>query len=313
MRIYKNLSEIKEIKKPVVTIGTFDGVHLGHQKIIAQINDEAQKIGGESVLFTFFPHPRMVLQPESHNLKLIQTQSEKLSRLAKLGLQNVIEVPFTIDFARLSAFEFVQHILVETLNVRKLVIGYDHQFGRDREGTIEFLKGVSESFNFEVIEISPLVIDDLNISSTKIRRAIKDGEMQKVTAYLAETYSLSGTVVKGKQLGRILGFPTANIQLSDAYKLIPGKGVYAVEVHFDSKNYFGMANIGLRPTINDGFGESIETHIFDFHSDIYNRNLEVFFHHKIREEIKFENKEQLINQLHRDEKTVRDFFNRIQN
>ncbi len=313
MRIYRNLSEIKEIKNPVVTIGTFDGVHLGHQKIISQINDEAKKIGGESVLFTFFPHPRMVLNPENHNLKLIQTQSEKLSSLAKLGLQNVIEVPFTLGSAELTALEFVQHILVETLNVSKLVIGYDHQFGKNREGSIEFLRGISDTFNFEVVEISPLVINDINISSTKIRHAIKVGDMQKVTSYLGEIFSLSGIVVKGKQLGRILGFPTANIQLTNDYKLAPGYGVYAVEVIFNNNSYYGMANIGLRPTFNDGFGETIEVNLFDFSSDIYDQTLEVFFHHKIREEIKFENKEQLIKQLHQDEKTVRDFFNRIQN
>ncbi len=311
MRIYRNLSEIKEIKKPVVTIGTFDGVHLGHQKIISQINDEAKKIGGESVLITFFPHPRMVLQPESHNLKLLQTQSEKYSKLEKLGLQHVIEVPFTIDFAKLSALEFVQQILVEALNLSVLVIGYDHQFGKNREGTIEFLRGVSETLNFEVVEISPLIIDDINISSTKIRRAIQEGDMQKVALYLGDTYSLSGTVVKGKQLGRILGFPTANLQLTESYKLAPGFGVYAVEVIVHDNKYYGMANIGMRPTINDGFGETIEVHIFDFSSDIYNQTLEVFFHHKIREEIKFENKELLTKQLHQDEKTVRDFFNRF--
>ena len=313
MRIFRNLSAFKEIKNPVITIGTFDGVHLGHQKIIAQINEEARKIGGESVLFTFYPHPRMVLNPESHNLQLIHTQLEKLSRLEKLGLQNFIEVPFTIEFSKLSAFDFVAQILVEKLHVKKLVIGYDHQFGKDREGTIEFLRGGSKTFDFEVIEISPLVIDDLNISSTKIRNAIKNGDMLKANAYLGEPYSMCGTVIQGKQLGRILGFPTANIEIKETYKLKPGRGVYAIEVSILEKKYFGMANIGLRPTINDGFGETIEVNIFDFSSDIYNENLEVLFHHKIREEIKFENKEELINQLHQDEKTVRDFFNSFNN
>jgi riboflavin kinase/FMN adenylyltransferase len=310
LRIYRKLGEIREIKKPVVTIGTFDGVHLGHQKIITQINEEAKIIGGESVLITFYPHPRMVLQPESHNLKLLQTQSEKLSKLEKLGLQNVIEIPFTIDFANLSAIAFVQDILVKTLNISKIVIGHDHQFGKDREGNIKFLKSISLTFNFEVIEIPPLVIHDINISSTKIRNAIKDGEITKVSEYLGESYSLSGTVVKGKQLGRMLGFPTANIELNNNYKLVPRFGVYAVEVMVLGIKYFGMANIGLRPTINDGLGETIEVHIFDFSTDIYNQSVKVFFHYKIREELKFENKEQLINQLHQDEKTIRDFFNR---
>ena len=272
-------------------------MHLGHQKIIAQINDEANKIEGESVLFTFYPHPRMVLYPESHNLKLIQTQAEKLSKLEKLGLQNVIEIPFTFEFSRLSALEFVRNILVNALNVKKLVIGYDHQFGKNREGTIAFLNSVSRTYDFEVIEIPPLVVDDLNISSTKIRDAIKSGNLEKAASFLGEKYFLCGKVVTGKQLGRTIGFPTANIQLTENYKLAPGKGVYAVEIEIDGIKHEGMANIGRRPTVNENEDETIEVHVFDFNRDIYDKNVTVFFYKKIREEIKFENKEALKNQL----------------
>lgn len=311
LQIFRNLDEVKGLKNPVITIGTFDGVHLGHQKIIAQINEEARKIGGESVLFTFFPHPRMVLHPENHNLKLIQTQSEKLEKLDKLGLQNVIEIPFTFEFSRLTALEFVRNILVDALNVKTLIIGYDHQFGKNREGTIEFLKSICDTYDFKVIEIPPLVVDDLNISSTKIRDAIKSGDMLKAAAFLGENYTITGTVVSGKQLGRAIGFPTANIELTENYKLAPGRGVYAVELDIEGQKLKGMANIGIRPTVDDSVEESIEVHIFDFNFDIYKKNVVVFFHEKIREEVKFENKEELISQLDKDEKTVRNIFNRV--
>ncbi len=311
MRIFRNLEEVKGLKNPVITIGTFDGVHLGHQKIISQINEEARKIGGESVLFTFFPHPRMVLYPENHNLKLIQTQAEKLEKLAKLGLQNIIEIPFTFDFSRLTALDFVRNILANALNIKTLVIGYDHQFGKNREGTIEFLKSICSTYDFNVIEIPPLVVDDLNISSTKIRASIKSGDMIKAAAFLGDKYSLNGTVVKGQRLGRTIGFPTANIQLMENYKLVPGRGVYAVELEIEGQRHKGMANIGVRPTVSEAEEETIEVHFFDFNSDIYKKNITVFFYEKIREELKFENKERLIIQLQHDEKTIRNIFNRV--
>jgi riboflavin kinase/FMN adenylyltransferase len=311
LRIFRNLEEVKGLKNPVITIGTFDGVHLGHQKIISQINEEARKIGGESVLFTFFPHPRMVLYPENHNLKLIQTQAEKLEKLAKLGLQNIIEIPFTFDFSRLTALDFVRNILANALNIKTLVIGYDHQFGKNREGTIEFLKSICSTYDFNVIEIPPLVVDDLNISSTKIRASIKSGDMIKAAAFLGDKYSLNGTVVKGQRLGRTIGFPTANIQLMENYKLVPGRGVYAVELEIEGQRHKGMANIGVRPTVSEAEEETIEVHFFDFNSDIYKKNITVFFYEKIREELKFENKERLIIQLQHDEKTIRNIFNRV--
>ena len=213
MKIFQGFENIEAIPNPVLTIGTFDGVHIGHQKIINQLNKAAKEIGGESVLFTFYPHPRMVLYPENHGLKLIQTQMEKMDKLRRFGLKNVIVHPFTKNFSRLSALEFVRDYLVNQLHVKKLVIGYDHQFGKNREGSISFLREVQDTYGFEVIEIPAQEIDDVNISSTKIRNAILKGETNRVAKFLGEPYELYGRVVKGQALGRIIGFPTANIDI----------------------------------------------------------------------------------------------------
>ena len=231
MNVFQDFHSIEKIHHPVITIGTFDGVHIGHQKIINQLNEEAEKINGESVLFTFYPHPRMVLYPESHGIKLIQTQEEKLAKLEKMGLKNCIVFPFTFEFSRMTALEFVRDFLVNQLNVKKLVIGYDHQFGKNREGSLQFLKDICETYDFEVIEIPAQDIDEVNVSSTKIREAILAGNIEKANDYLGDTFELTGTVVKGNQLGRTIGYPTANIVLNSDLKLIPGNGVYAVRAN----------------------------------------------------------------------------------
>ena len=251
MKVFQGFDQIKEIKNPVLTIGTFDGVHLGHQKIIDQLNFEAEKIGGESVLFTFYPHPRMILYPESHGLRLIQTQAEKIDKLRRMGLQNVVIHPFTQEFSRLSAIEFVRDFLVNQVGVKKLVIGYDHQFGKNREGSIEFLMEVCETYGFEVIEIAAQEIDEVNVSSTKIRNAIKAGDIETANTFLGEPFLLNGIVVEGSALGRELGYPTANIDVQSDIKLIPGNGVYAVQVEVDGVWHQGMMNIGVRPTIEN--------------------------------------------------------------
>jgi len=230
MKIFQGFEALEEIKNPVLTIGTFDGVHLGHQKIIQQLNAEAEKIGGESVLFTFYPHPRMVLYPDTHGLKLIQTQVEKIDKLRRIGLDNVIVHPFTKEFSRLTAIEFVRDYLVNRLHVKKLVIGYDHQFGKNREGSLEFLLEVCETYGFEVIEIGAQEIDEVNVSSTKIRNAIQSGEMALAESYLGEPFELYGKVIEGEALGRQIGFPTANLDVESDIKLIPATGVYAVNV-----------------------------------------------------------------------------------
>ena len=310
MNIYNDFSSISAIKNPVLTIGTFDGVHIGHKKIIDQLNEEATKIGGESVLFTFFPHPRMVIFPESHGLKLIQTQEEKLEKLKEMGLQNVIVFPFTFEFSRLTALEFVRDMLVNQLHVKKLVIGYDHQFGKNREGSIHFLRDVAETYEFEVIEIPAQDIAAVHVSSTKIREALLSGDIEKANDYLGAPFELIGNVVKGKQLGRTIGFPTANLKLANELKIIPQNGVYAVKVFYQENCFKGMMNIGIRPTIESENDTTIEVHIFDFDQTIYGESLRVELSKKTRDEQKFNGIEALKNQLKLDEISIRTFFNR---
>lgn len=305
MKIFQDLTAINSIPNPVLTIGTFDGVHVGHQKILQQVKKEAEKIGGESVLFTFFPHPRMVLYPESHGLKLLQTQEEKMAKLARVGVENCIVYPFTFDFSRLSAIEFVRDILVNKLQIKKLVIGYDHQFGKNREGNIEFLKEICEVYGFEVIEIPAQDIDAVNVSSTKIRKAILHGDLAKANEYLGERFELTGTVVHGQAIGKTIGFPTANIQVNSELKLIPGNGVYAVTVSLKDSDYIGMLNIGNRPTVNDSADRTIEVHILDFIGEIYAEEITVKFIDKLRDEKQFKDLQELQNQLKEDEKFIR--------
>ena len=305
MKIFNDFRLIANIPNPVLTIGTFDGVHIGHQKIIKQLNEEANKIGGESVLFTFFPHPRMVLSPENHGLKLIQSQEEKLEKLAHIGLQNCIVYAFTEEFSQLTAFEFVRDFLVKQLKVKKLVIGYDHQFGKNREGSISYLKTVSKEFNFDIIEIPAQEIDEVNVSSTKIRDAILKGEIELANEFLGAPFQLSGKVVKGKALGRTIGYPTANIEMNSELKLIPAKGVYAIKVFVKGGWYGGMLNIGFRPTISEESNQTIEVHIFDFADNIYGENITVQFLSKWRDEMKFNGVEELKNQLKKDEEIIR--------
>lgn len=305
MNVFQDFHSIEKIHHPVITIGTFDGVHIGHQKIINQLNEEAEKINGESVLFTFYPHPRMVLYPESHGIKLIQTQEEKMAKLEKMGLKNCIVFPFTFEFSRMTALEFVRDFLVNQLHVKKLVIGYDHQFGKNREGSLQFLKDICETYDFEVIEIPAQDIDEVNVSSTKIREAILAGNIEKANDYLGDIFELTGTVVKGNQLGRTIGYPTANIVLNSDLKLIPGNGVYAVRVNVQGAWFGGMMNIGTRPTVVSNGGRTIEVNIFDFNETIYDETVTVQFLSKWRDEQKFNGLDELKNQLKLDEETIR--------
>jgi riboflavin kinase/FMN adenylyltransferase len=305
LRIFNDLNAIAEISNPVVTIGTFDGVHIGHQKILQTLLDEAKGIDGESVLLTFYPHPRMILYPESHGMKLLQTQAEKMEKLSEYGLQNLIIYPFSFDFSRLTALEFVRDILVNKLHVRKIVIGYDHQFGKNREGNIQYLKDIADTYEFEVIEIPAQDIDEVNISSTKIREALLNGDVQRAAVFLGQPYVLSGKVVRGRALGRTIGFPTANIEVNSDLKLVPGIGVYAVEVHVEGNAYRGMLNIGKRPTIVSTDDVHLEVHILDFQEDIYDKMITIRFIERVRDEQKFESVEALKEQLQKDEKFVR--------
>ena len=312
MKIYKGFDQILDIPNPVLTIGTFDGVHVGHQKIIQQLNREAEAVGGESVLFTFYPHPRMVLYPESHGLRLIQTQAEKMDKLRRMGLQNVIVHPFTKEFSRLTAVEFVRDYLVNRLKVKKLVIGYDHQFGKNREGSIDFLKEVAPVYGFSVEEISAQEINEVNISSTKIRNAILEGDMKLAESYLGEPFELHGKVIKGNAIGRSIGFPTANLDIESDIKLIPKLGVYAVNVVLgDGTLKEGMMNIGLRPTIANHDDISLEVNLFDFDGDLYDQYITVQLLYRFRDEMKFDSIPDLMEQLNNDKETIRAYFSSL--
>ncbi len=313
MRIFKGIDELGAFKNSVVTIGTFDGAHKGHQKILSRLNDRAKETQGESILFTFYPHPRMIVFPENHNLKLLQTIDEKIESLAAFGLDNLIIYPFTKEFSRLTAFEFVRDILVEKLKVKTLVIGYDHQFGRNREGDLEFLKETAKIFDFDVEEISAEEVQEVNVSSTKIRQSLNKGNIERANEFLGRPFLCTGIVVEGKKLGRELGFPTLNIQVNNDHKILPKDGVYAVQVLIDAKNFRGMMNIGQNPTVkNSGDQEKkLEVHIFDFDKEIYGTEVKMFFHKFIRDEKTFSNLEELKSQLIKDEKSVRKYFNTV--
>lgn len=313
MRIFEGLAHVAQIKNPVITIGTFDGVHLGHQKIIQQLLLEAKKIEGESVLLTFHPHPRMVLFPESHGLQLLQTQTEKLETLSENGLQNVIILPFSKEFSQMSALDFVREVLINAIGAKKIIIGYDHQFGNDRKGNIDFLRGLAAEYQFEVIEIPAEEINEVNVSSTKIRTALQEGAVDIANSFLNKPFELSGTVTKGEQIGRTIGFPTANLDLKDSTKLVPANGVYAVKVRVNNeeKSYFGMMNIGYRPTVSQAQKQSIEIYLFDFQGDLYDAHLKVSLYERIRKEEKFVNLATLKSQLSNDEAHIRSFFSSI--
>ena len=313
MRIFKGIDELGAFKNSVVTIGTFDGAHKGHQKILSRLNDRAKETQGESILFTFYPHPRMIVFPENHNLKLLQTIDEKIESLASFGLDNLIIYPFTKEFSRLTAFEFVRDILVEKLKVKTLVIGYDHQFGRNREGDLEFLKETAKIFDFDVEEISAEEVQEVNVSSTKIRQSLNNGNIERANEFLGRPFLCTGKVVEGKRLGRELGFPTLNIEVNNEHKILPMDGVYAVNVQIKDEHLEGMMNIGQNPTVqkNTEQEKKLEVHIFDFDKEVYGAEVKVFFQKFIRDEKTFSNLEELKSQLIQDEKNVRTYFNTV--
>lgn len=302
----KNIEAYKSRESTVVTIGTFDGVHIGHQKIIKRLINTGKKEGLKSVILTFFPHPRMVLQKDS-NIKLINTIDERSQILDDLGLDTLIIKKFTQEFSRLSAEDFVEQILVDKLNAKKIIIGYDHRFGRNRNADIQDLKVFGERFGFSVEEISVQDIDDVAVSSTKIRNALFEGEITKVNNFLGYPFMLSGTVVKGKGLGKKLQYPTANINIEETYKLIPKRGSYIVSSKIDDTLFFGMMNIGFNPTVN-GEKETIEVHFFELNEDIYNKKIQINLLKRIRDEQKFESVEVLKNQLAKDKETALKFI-----
>lgn len=298
MNVFPSISEFNSTKKTIATIGTFDGVHIGHQKIIEKLIQETKKADCESLILTFFPHPRMVLNGSS-SIKLLNTINEKSSLLEKMGLDNLVVHPFDKKFSNLSAEEFVKTILVDSFNIKKIIIGYDHRFGNNRAANIDDLISFGKKYDFEVEQISAQEIDSVSVSSTKIRDAITDGNMIVANEFLGYDYILSGKIIIGKQLGRTIGFPTANIKIEENYKLIPKNGVYIVKSHLQEKTVFGIMNIGLNPTVN-GEDLSIEVHFLDFDADLYNKNITVSVIARIRDEQKFTSIDLLKAQIQED-------------
>lgn len=291
----------------MVTIGTFDGVHLGHKKVIAKIISNAEELNCESTVLTFFPHPRVVLQ-NGESLKLLNTIEEKKLLLESFGIANLIIHPFDKEFSQLSAEDFVKKILVEQIQIQKIIIGYDHRFGTNRSADINDLIVFGKKYGFEVEQIEAQEIDEIAISSTKIRTSLEDGAITLANEYLGYNYFFSGIVVKGNQIGRTIDFPTANIQIDEAYKLIPKNGVYFVKSKINNKPVFGMMNIGTRPTV-EGKNQTIEVHFFDFDQDLYDKKITIEMIDFIREELKFESVESLKNQLHKDKQICKNYIN----
>ncbi len=300
MSIFFNISELSQVTNSIVTIGTFDGVHLGHQKIIKRLVELKQKEGGEIVLFTFDPHPRKILFPDQKDLRLITTTKEKCEILKMFGVDYVLVYPFTKEFSKMQAQNYISDIIARGLKTKTLVIGYDHRFGSNREGNIDTLKEFASIYNFEVEEIPAQEINQLNVSSTRIRKAIEEGDVKTANDFLGYSFFITGTVVKGKQLGRTIGYPTANIFIDNADKLIPKIGVYAVNVINKGVTYKGMLNIGTNPTTDFDNKVKIEVNIFDFDQDIYGETLKVEFVKWIRNEEKFANLDELNQALAND-------------
>ena len=299
MEIHKGASAFKSDKPTVVTIGTFDGVHAGHQKIIKRLVDSARANNLESVILTFFPHPRMVLQKES-GIKLINTIEERTDILEQSGIDHLVIHPFTMQFSRLTAREFVKEILVEKLRAKKVIIGYDHRFGRNRTANISDLKKFGEEFDFEVEEITRQDIEEVAVSSTKIRTALEEGRVEKANNYLRHPFSLKGEVVKGRGLGKEFNYPTANINIAEDYKLIPKNGVYVVRSVIEGETYFGMMSIGTNPTVG-GTSRTIESFFFKLDKDLYGKRLKIDLLIRIRDEKKFNSVEELKLAMKQDE------------
>ncbi len=303
MKVYNHIDEFTAVKNAVVTIGTFDGVHIGHRKIISGIKEIADSIGGETVILTFFPHPRMILQPEDESLKLITTIAEKAELMEELGVDHLIITPFSRDFSNQAAESYIRDVLVNKIGTKKIVIGYDHRFGKDRQGGLEDLQRLGPVYGFDVVEIPEQDINEVAISSTRIRNALLNGEIELANSFLGYPFFITGTVIRGDQIGRQLGYPTANIVVEEKYKLIPADGIFAVTVTVAGNQYKGMAYIGSRPTVN-GLTRNIEVNIFDFDQDIYNQAIRMEFLHYVRGDIKFASLDELKVQLAKDKEDV---------
>ncbi|MCF6366657.1 MAG: bifunctional riboflavin kinase/FAD synthetase [Bacteroidales bacterium] len=302
MKVYRSIKEFN-VKNPVLTVGTFDGVHLGHKKIIEKLIMGAKQIQGESVILTLHPHPRKVLFPDRNGFGLLNTLEEKIKLLENAGLKHLIIYPFTKEFAALSSCDFIEKILYNKLKIKQLIVGHDHHFGKDRQGNLEILRNCANQFGTDVVKVEALLQNNQKISSTKIRNALLSGDTLTANSYLGYNYFLSGEVISGNKIGRTLGFPTANIQ-TEQDKLIPKTGVYAVKVIVDNVEYKGMSNIGSKPTVSSKPETGTEVHIFDFNENLYGSTIEVQLVNYIRKERKFKDKKALKKQLSHDKKAA---------
>jgi riboflavin kinase/FMN adenylyltransferase len=309
LKIFNSIKSFSSNKPTVVTIGTFDGVHTGHKKILEQLMKSAHEMECESLVLTFFPHPRIVLQ-EGTELKQLNTLDEKIELLENLGIDNLVIHPFDKEFSRLTAEEFVKDVLVTIFKAKKIIIGYDHRFGRNRTADINNLIDFGNKYKFDVAQISAKEINEVSVSSTKIRAALTEGNIELANTFLGHTYSLTGTVTKGKQLGRTIGFPTANIKIDEDYKLIPAHGVYIAKSIINQKTVYGMMNIGTKPTV-DGTTQTIEIHFFDLNENLYNEKITISLLKRIRSEQKFESLDALKKQLHLDQKISLDYISQL--
>jgi len=308
VKVHQSIQNFKNSEfTSVLTIGTFDGVHIGHQKIINRLNQIKTGEDNNSVILTFFPHPRSVLN-FGDDFKMLNTIEEKIQLLNKFGLDHLIIEPFTKEFSRLTALEFVRDILVNQLHINKLVIGYDHQFGKNREGNFEQLKEYGELYHFGVEEIPAQEIKNVSVSSTKIRKSIEEGDIEKANTYLGYSYLLSGKIIKGEGIGRRINYPTINLYIEEGYKLIPKIGVYIVKTEIETRVVFGIMNIGFRPTL-DGKHQTIEIHLLDFHGNLYGKKMQIHVLKRLRDEKKFDSMESLTEQIKKDEETARDWIN----
>jgi riboflavin kinase/FMN adenylyltransferase len=299
VKIYQCIRDFEAVAHPIVTIGTFDGVHLGHQAIFSKMKEEAGRTGGETIVITFFPHPRLVLYQDSVNLKFINTREKKIERLEKIGIDHLIIIPFTKEFARNSSEQFVTDYVVKYVHPAKVIIGYDHHFGKNREGNFQLLERLKQKLGYEVEEVPPFYVDGAPVSSTRIRDLLHDGNVKEANRMLGYEYAITGKVVRGQRIGHKIGFPTANLEIPNEYKLITANGVYVCRVLLGNRILKGMGNIGVRPTIDHG-DLTIEVHIFDFDEDIYDEKITIQFVDRLRDEKKFENLEALKAQLAKD-------------
>lgn len=304
MQVIHDINDIPKFQDTVLTIGTYDGVHFGHQQILRRVIETAKTLGSKSILMTFHPHPRLVLQP-NHPVKLITTFEEKMEILADYDLDYVVAIPFSTEFAAMDADAYIKDIIVNLFHPKKIIIGYDHKFGKNRLGDLNLLERFSATYGYEVEEISKQTIDEIAVSSTKVRAALLEGDIQSANFWLAHPFTLSGKVVDGDKIGRTLGFPTANISIENPNKLIPPSGVYAVKVMLDGQSYNGALSIGNRPTFNLGNQLVIEVFIIDFSADIYGKQIKITFLEKVRGQRRFENQDELIAQMENDVQTCK--------